>query len=210
MDASTDRLISELTDAFNRLKIIDSERLYLGSYIRFLAEKLGPVSHEPYPNKFTNKTAVVVPEIQELSSRATELLDYLSTIHQSTILTLADVSARNTLIAACAQMVKTAEATLKTLNLSDDDTNSNPPSNSGGRPRKDRALQLAVSLAGNYQRLTGNPPVIQVDFESEGNPAVGDFHRLLDDVFGILKIDANPENFGKKAIKAHTVKTSPQ
>jgi len=207
MNIATTDIIHQLEEAFSRLAILESEKAYLDEYVTFLAEKLGPISHEPYPANFTNKPAAVVPEIKELSSRAADLLNYLSTIRQSTILALLDVSARSNLTAACEQMVKTAEATLKTLTVPED-TDSNRPPNTGGRPRKDRALQLAISLAGNYKRLTGKAPTIEVDFKSPGAPAVGDFHRLLDDVFGILKVDANPENFGKRAIKAYTVKTS--
>ncbi len=52
--------------------------------------------------------------------------------------------------------------------------------------------------------------MIEVDFLQEGSPAVGEFHRLLDDVFGILKVEGSPEFFAKQAIKALTEKTTPK
>jgi len=207
MKPSADTLISDLTEAFQRIPILATESEYVTSYIEFLATQMSDIVHLPYPEIFTNKPALIVPELKELSTRSADLLAYLSTIHQSTILALIDVSARNNLNSACEQMIKVADATLIALNPSGDSLSK---TNTGGRPRKDRALQLAFSLAGNYQRLTGKPPTIDVDFTQEGNPAVGEFHRLLDDVFGILGVDANPEAFGKAAIKALKEKTTPK
>lgn len=207
MKPSADTLISDLTEAFQRIPILATESEYVTSYIEFLATQMSDIVHLPYPEIFTNKPALIVPELKELSTRSADLLAYLSTIHQSTILALLDTTARNNLKSACEQMIKVADATWIALNPSG---NSLAKTNTGGRPRKDRALQLAVSLAGNYQRLTGKPPTIDVDFTQEGNPAVGEFHRLLDDVFGILGVDANPEAFGKAAIKALKEKTTPK
>lgn len=207
MRTSADTLIPDLTEAFQRLPILATESEYLTSYIEFLATKMSDIVHLPYPANFTNKPATVLPELKELSTRSADLLAYLSTIHQSTILALLDTSARNNLKSACEQMIKVADATLITLNPNGD---SSSKANTGGRPRKDRALQLAVSLAGNYQRLTGKRAMIEVDFLQEGSPAVGEFHRLLDDVFGILKVEGSPEFFAKQAIKALTEKTTPK
>lgn len=204
---SSNNLITDLAESFQRLPILETESEYLTSYIEFLATKMSDVVHLPYPDNFTKKSATVLPELKELSTRTTDLLAYLSTIHQSTILALLDTTARNNLKSACEQMIKVAHATLIALNPSG---HSLSKTNTGGRPRKDRALQLAVSLAGNYQRLTGKPPTIDVDFTQEGNPAVGEFDRLLDDVFGILGVDASPEAFGKAAIKALKEKTTPK
>ena len=205
MKPLTDHLIADLTEAFERLPILATESEYLTSYIEFLASTMSLVAHMPYPANFTKKPAAVLPELKELSSKSADLLAYLSTIHQSTILALLDVSARNNLRSACEQMVKVADATLIALNPNAD---SSPKSNNGGRPRKDRALQLAISLAGNYERLTGKPPTIEVDYKQEGNPAVGEFHRLVDDVFGILKVEGNPEYFAKQAIRKLKEKTT--
>jgi hypothetical protein len=208
MEPSTDQLISELTEAFDRLDILDSENTYLEGYIKFLAENLGSVSQMPYPANFTNKPATVVPELRELASKAREMLEFLGTIHQTTILALLDGSAQSNLTSACKRMVNATGVTLTKLHATDDE--SSIPQNTGGRPRKDRALQVAISLASNYQRLTGKRPLIEVDYKSEGSPAVGDFHRLVDDVFGILQIDASPEFCARQAIKALTEKTSPK
>jgi hypothetical protein len=206
MKPSADTLISDLTEVFQRLPILATESKYLTSYIEFLANQMSDIVHLPYPGNFTNKPALIVPELKELSTRSADLLAYLSTIHQSTILALIDVSARNNLNTACEQMIEVADATLRVLNPSGD---SSSKANTGGRPRKDRALQLAVTLAGNYQRLTGKPPTIPVNFLQEGNPAVGEFHRLVDDVFGIFKVEGNPEYFAKKAIRKLKEKTTP-
>lgn len=207
MRTNLDKLVPDLTDAFNRLTILDDQRGYLASYIEFLATQMNDIVHLPYPDNFTNKPASVLPELKELSTRSADLLAYLSTLHQSTILAFLDVSTQNNLKSACEQMIKVADATLVIL---DPNGEASKNANTGGRPSKDRELQLAISLAGNYQRLTGKPPTIPIDFMQEGSPAVGEFHRLLDDVFGILNVDANPEGFGKKAIKALKEKTTPK
>lgn len=207
MKTSSDQLISELTDTFDRLEILEGERAYLNIYIKDLAEKMEPMLHQPYPANFVSKPSAVLPELKELSSRAIDLLRYLETIHQSTILALLDFSARSDLTDACEKMVKVADATLTKLTK---DSDSIVTQNTGGRRRKVRELQIATSLAGNYQRLTGKPPRIEVDFKSQGTPAVGDFHRLVDDVFGILGVEANPEYFAKMAIKALAEKTHPK
>ena len=204
---STNQLILELTQAFERLPVLQTQQGYLTNYIQFLAERMSAVAHSPYPKNFTQKPTTIIPELQTLIKKTTDLDNYLTQIHQSTVLALLDVSARNNLKSACEQMIKICKAALITLNPSADYF---PKANSGGRPRKDRALQIAVSLAGNYQRLTGKPPMIDIDFTQEGSPAVGEFHRLVDDVFGILGIDANPEGFGKSAIKTLKEKATPK
>lgn len=207
MNTSDNNLFSDLHEAFSRLKILESQRPYLDTYIKFLVEEMVPKLQNPYPTNFTNKPSTVLPELKELSSRTAELLSYLSTIHQSTIVVMTDPSARNDLELACEQMVRVAETTIKSLTKKSD---SGKTKNTGGRPRKDRVLQLTTSLAGNYERLTGKPPTLVIESKTGCATAIGDFHRLLDDVFGIFKIDASPENFAKNAIKAHTVKTSPK
>ncbi len=49
---------------------------------------------------------------------------------------------------------------------------------------------MGLTLAILNQRLTSKSPVANEDSVPEGTPAVLEFYRLPEEVFGILKIDA--------------------
>ncbi len=72
MKPSADTLISDLTEAFQRLPILATESEYLTSYIEFLANQMSDIVHLPYPENFTNKPALIVPELKELSTRSAD------------------------------------------------------------------------------------------------------------------------------------------
>ncbi|CAM3762670.1 hypothetical protein [Polynucleobacter brandtiae] len=194
---SSTQLILELTQAFARLPILDERHEYLDRYIGFLAQQMSGVVHLPFPNNFIKKPAVVNVELQRLLSKTTDLEHYLTQIHQSTILAIPGKSARSDLRSACQKMIATIHDALESLH----DNNDGQQPNTGGRPAKFRALDLAKSLAGNYRQLTAKPPTIQVDSILEGHPASSDFLRLVTDVFGILEVEGSPEHFAKRAIE---------
>lgn len=187
----------EIAEAFERLSILAEQSDYLKRYIQFLVERMSEISHLPYPNNFIKKPAVVTDELEQLLGKTIDLEHYLSQIHQSTIFAIPDLSARSNLQTACQQMIVTVNDALQSLSASSKDQ----PLNTGGRPPKFRALDLAKSLAGNYWQLTGKPPTILVDPIGEGHQAQGDFLRLVDDIFGILEIEGSPEYFTKRAIE---------
>lgn len=195
----------ELTQAFARLPVLKSQQKYLDRYIGFLAKQMSEVIHLPYPNNFIEKPALVGTELHRLLAKTTDLEHYLTQIHQSTILAIPDVSARGNLQSACQQMIGTVNDALQSLPASSKDQ----PLNTGGRPPKFRALDLANSLAGNYLQLTGKSPTITVDPIYEGNIAKGDFVKLVHDVFKALEVEGSPEYFAKRAIEHLKEITSP-
>lgn len=192
-----DRFTSELTKAFERLPALEDQKEYLNRYIQFLAERMSEVAHLPYPKNFVKKPAMVTPELLGLLEKIADLESFLKQIHQSTILAIPDKSARGNLHSACEQMTHTINDALHLLSKN----NEEEPQNTGGRPIKFRAFDLAKSLAGNYQQLTGKTPTITVDPISDGNIAKGDFLRLVHDVFEILGVEGSPEYFAKRAIE---------
>lgn len=194
---SSTQLISKLTLAFGHLPILKDQQDYLDLYIGVLAKQMSEVVHLPYPKNFVEKPAVVTTELQKLLAKAVDLESYLTQIHQSTILAIPNVSARGNLQSACQQMIITVNDALQSLPASSKDQ----PLNTGGRPSKFRALDLANSLAGNYLQLTGKTPTITVDPISEGNIAKGDFVKLVHDVFKALEVEGSPEYFAKRAIE---------
>ncbi len=204
MDSFKNQLILDVREAFARLKILDAERSYLDSYVRDLAESMRDVVHLPYPSNFSDKPQVLTTELKRLSGKSQELLKLLSNLHQTTIQALPDVSARIELKLSCEKMIRAAEAALEALTPDQKIEVKNP----GGRPPKKRVQQLAVNLAKHFERLTGKRPTITVDSTLEGNPAIGEFVRLVDDVFGIFQIKENPEYFAREAIKSLKEETS--
>lgn len=194
---SPDQLTSELTQAFDRLPILDGQKEYLSRYIQFLAERMNEVVHLPYPNNFVVKASVVIPELRILLGKAVDLEGYLSQIHQSTILAIPDTTARGNLQLACKQIIHAVNDVLQSVPENIEEQSSN----TGGRTPKFRAFDLAKSLAGNYQQLTGKTPTITVDPISDGNIAKGDFLKLVHDVFEILGVEGSPEYFAKRAIE---------
>lgn len=194
---SPDQLTTKLTQAFRHLRIPDEKQEHLHRYIQFLVGRISEVVHLPYPKNFIKKPATVTLELLGLLEKIADLESFLTQMHQSTILAIPNVSARNNLQSACEQMTDTINDALQSLPKN----NEEEPQNTGGRPIKFRALDLAKSLAGNYQQLTGKAPTITVDPISDGNIAKGDFLRLVYDVFEILGVEGSPEYFAKRAIE---------
>lgn len=203
---SPEQLTSELNQAFERLSIPEDQDSHLSNLIQVLANGMSRAVHTPYSNHFINKRTTLIPELEGLLKRTRDLEQFLSKIHQSTILEIPDVNARAPLEQACQRMIPALEVALS-LNASDDKKS---PKDKGGRPINYRAIQLADILAMNYKRLTGKNPTITVDPISEGNIATGEFLRLVDDVFGSLGVEANPEHFANLAIENLKEKTPPQ
>lgn len=201
-----EQLISELTQAFDLLPILEDQKGYLENFIRMLANGMSKAVHTPLSNHFIKKPKTLIPELEGLLKRTVDLDHFLSQIHQDTILAIPDVNARTSLEQACRQMICALEIAVS-AHISDEEE---VIPIIGGRPPKLRAIQLADILARSYWQLTGKMPTITVDPTSEGNIAMGDFLRLVDDVFGSLKVEANPEHFARLAIENLKEKTPPQ
>lgn len=196
---SPEQLILELTQAFERLPILEGQAEYLNHYIQFLAEKMSIVAHMPYPNNYLSKSAMLIPDLEGMLVKIAEFRSYQAQLHKEVIVELAkiDLGATHNLHNAFERL---AQAINQLIGLQNIDRNTDPI-NTGGRPAKPRALDLAKSLAGNYWQLTGKPPTILVDPIGEGHQAQGDFLRLVDDIFGILQIEGSPEYFAKRSIE---------
>lgn len=192
-----EELTSKLNQAFERLPIKEDQKNHLNNLIQVLANGMSKAVHTPYSNSFIDKPASLIPELEGLLKRTRDLEQFLSKIHQSTILAIPDLNARAPLEQACQKMIPALEKALN-RNASNDEKRKK---DAGGRPPNYRAIQLSDILARNYRQLTGIKPVIYVGPVGDEILASSDFITLVDDVFGILGVDANPEYFAKQAIK---------
>lgn len=193
-----EQLILDLTQAFDRLPILENQKGHLKNLIRMLADKMNEVAHMPYPKNYLSKKAMLIPDLEMLLVKIAEFKNHQEQLHKEAILALAknDPGATHNLDCAFERLIKAANEAITAQKL----RIGTASINTGGRPAKSRALDLAKSLAGNYWQLTGKPPTILVDPIGEGHRAQGDFLRLVDDVFGILQIEGSPEYFAKRGI----------
>ncbi|WP_062309665.1 hypothetical protein [Polynucleobacter sinensis] len=193
---STGQLTSDLTKAFDRLPIKDDQANHLNNLIQVLANGASNAVHTPYSNHFIDKPATLIPELEGLLKRTRDLEQFLSKIHQSTILAIPDVNARAPLEHACQRMIPALENALNRIASNDE----GQEKDMGGRPVNYRSIQLADILAMNYKRLTGKTPTITVDPISVGNVATGEFFTFFKSVFNILGAKGNAEYFARLAI----------
>lgn len=70
-----------------------------------------------------------------------------------------------------------------------------------GAPINLRATHVANAIATYYQRITGKHPTIIKDAYTDPPTISGNYYFLVQEIFDLLKIDANVEHFARKASK---------
>lgn len=130
-------------------------------------------------------------ELHVLVTRLDSLIKHLEHLHQPTIVALAN---QHILQAELLQALQKLRLPLVATKI---EPSRRKPHR--GRPRKVLANSVARVLARNYRTLTKQRPTVPTDWETER--PYGPYYRLVQHVFTILRIKANPEAMARNAVK---------
>lgn len=70
-----------------------------------------------------------------------------------------------------------------------------------GAPTNLRTQMIAQTAASFYERITGKRPTVTKNNYSDPPTLGGPYYLLLEDIFGILKIEASVEHYASEAVK---------
>ena len=149
-----------------------------------------PTSDGPGKEKRTSK-AKTQRELAAVKDHADQLIATIEALHAPALGALGFQ----------AGALRSLKSTLRVLSVaaSQADVSGMPETTGRGRPAKTQARRIADVVARHYFGITGKPPTRTV---SGDGPAYGWFTHLLQRVYEILRVNADPDGQARHAIKA--------
>jgi hypothetical protein len=134
-------------------------------------------------------------ELEKLGRFADELAKHIESLHESTILTLAEAGQWKlrielpVILRDAAKVTREADTSWISENLP------------GGKPKNIRAQITAGMLAFYYYKIAGQDPTMQYDNSTRKPADYGQFLNLVEDVFATLNLAESTEYFARQAIE---------
>lgn len=180
--------------AFRQLPLLPNKDALLQSAVDLILSGSATrtdTARAPYTAVGPRKTKA---ELDRLIYLMEELADQLVHLHQPAIGALADAGLWRLRV----EMPKNLQAIVKRVQGIDQKKMPAPPK--GGRPANNCAHAIASIAALYYRLLTGKRPTRRFDPYFERQSSRGPFVELLGDIYAVLDLEVNAEQYARAAI----------
>lgn len=196
-----DELREQLEIALRRLPIGPEAKAQLPEMVTILASFKGKLNIRTPPHFLKIGKTRAKKELHKVSTLATSFADYVTTLHEPTVVALANQGLLTHQLERSLRSVAAAAAKASPGSM----VSEKPVK---GRPEKLGARAIAGVVAANYKALTGKKPTVSTDWRT--GKMRGPFYELMSEIFRLLEVDASPEASIRNILKTRKGEKQPK